>query len=160
MSRAAGKSAAKPTVVIGSDHAGYAAKQAVIKHLAKHSYTIVDVGGFSLDTNDDYPDYAVQVAKAVASDRKGMTKGVLICGSGTGMVIAANKVAGIRASVVYDSYSAKMARHDNDANIVALRGRKFSLQKDVQLVKLFLETPFSGIPRHKRRIAKIKRLEK
>jgi ribose 5-phosphate isomerase B len=149
-----------PTVVIGSDHAGHAVKQRIIAHLAKKGYTLVDVGGFNPDVADDYPDYAIEVAKAVASDKQHATKGVLICGSGTGMVIAANKVKGIRASVVYDEYSAKMARHDNDANVIALRGRNFKTSIEPKLVDLFLTTPFSNIPRHKRRIAKIAKLER
>lgn len=149
----------KQTVVIGSDHAGFHAKQAIIKAMAKKGYVLVDVGGFDAESHDDYPDYALQVAKAVASDKTGKTKGVLICGTGTGMAMAANKVKGIRASVVYDEYSAKMARHDNDANIIALRGRKFSTSKEAKLVELFLTTPFSNLPRHKRRIKKIKDLE-
>ena len=149
----------KPTVVIGCDHAGYAVKQRIIEHLAKKGYTIVDVGGFSAKTADDYPDYAEEVSKAVTSDKTKSTKGVLICGSGTGMVIAANKIDGIRASVVYDTYSAKMARHDNDANVIALRGRNFKTSIEPKLVDLFLSTPFSGLPRHKRRLRKVVQLE-
>jgi ribose 5-phosphate isomerase B len=150
----------KPLIIIGSDHAGYGTKQHIIQTLAKKGYTFVDVGGFKPDVPDDYPDYAYEVAKAVASDKTGNTKGVLICGSGTGMVIAANKVKGIRACVVYDNYSAKMARYDNDANIIALRSRKFKTAKDPQFVELFLKTEFSNLPRHKRRINKIKAIER
>ena len=149
-----------PTIIIGSDHAGFGAKRAITRDLAKRGYVVVDVGGFDPNKSDDYPDYAVQVSKAVASDRNGKTKGVLICGSGTGMAIAANKIKGIRASVVYDDYSARMARFDNDANIIALRGRGFAEKKDVHLVHKFLSTQFSQIPRHKRRIRKIANLER
>ena len=150
----------KPTIVIGSDHAGFTTKKTIIKSLAKKGYVIVDVGSFDPEVPDDYPDYALQVGKAVSSDRNGLTKGVLICGSGTGMAIAANKVNGIRATVVYDAYSAKMARHDNDANIICLRARNFPHYKEPRLVDIFLTTPFSGIPRHKRRIRKLARIEK
>jgi ribose 5-phosphate isomerase B len=149
----------KPTIVIGSDHAGYSAKQAIIKDLAKQGYTLVDVGGFDPDASDDYPDYAREVAKAVATDKQKKTTGVLICGSGTGMAIAANKVNGVRAAVVYDKYSAQMARNDNDANVIALRGRGVQPSKNVQLVNDFLQTPFSGLARHKRRIKKLQELE-
>jgi ribose 5-phosphate isomerase B len=148
----------EPVVVIGSDHAGYKTKQGLLKFLAGKGYTVVDVGGFDPDAHDDYPDYAAEVAKLVAEDKA--ARGILICGSGTGMVIAANKVPGIRASVVYDEYSAKMARHDNDANVMALRARNFNTAKEPRLVKIFLETPFSNLPRHKRRIAKIATLER
>ena len=147
-----------PLIILGSDHAGYAAKQAIISSLAKKGRTLLDVGGFSEQTHDDYPDYAAEVAKAVAQE-KGKAVGILICGTGTGMVIAANKIKGIRASVVYDEYSAKMARQDNDANIIALRGRNFSITKDTKLVEIFLNTPFSGEERHKRRLRKIAKLE-
>jgi ribose 5-phosphate isomerase B len=156
-----------PTIVIGSDHGGYETKQAIIASLSKQGYTLVDVGGFDPAQPDDYPDFAVQVGKAVASDaptgaaagKPAPTMGVLICGSGTGMAIAANKVKGIRAAVIYDDYSAKMARMDNDANIACLRGRGFSAKKDLALVHTFLTTPFSGIDRHKRRIKKITSIE-
>jgi ribose 5-phosphate isomerase B len=151
---------AKPLIIIGSDHAGYKTKQHIVTRLAKKGYTFVDVGSFDPSVPDDYPDYAYEVAKAVASDKTGHTKGVLICGSGTGMVIAANKVRGIRASVVYDNYSAKMARYDNDANIIALRSRKFDTTNEAQWVDLFMKTEFSNLPRHKRRIKKIAALEK
>lgn len=145
----------RETIVIGSDHGGYRTKQAVIRALAAKGYTIVDVGGFDPDVPDDYPVYAHEVARAVAGDRTGKTNGVLICGSGTGMSIAANRHKGVRAALVYDAYSARMARHDNDANVVCLRGRGFSEKRDAQLVLQFLRTPFSGIPRHARRIRKI-----
>lgn len=149
-----------PLIAIGSDHAGFAAKRAIIKDLAERKYVVIDVGSFDPNIPDDYPDYAAQVGKIVASDKDRMTKGVLICGSGTGMAIAANKIKGIRASVVYDDYSARMARYDNDANIIALRGRGFSQKKDVHLVHKFLSTSFSQISRHKRRIKKVAALEK
>ncbi len=146
------------TIVLGGDHGGYRTKEAVKRALMKDGYTIVEVGGFSPDKPDDYPDYAEEVARAVSSDRS--TTGILVCGSGTGMVIAANKVKGVRAAMVYDAYSAKMARRDNDANIIALRGRGFPQRDAVRLVRLFLRTPFSGEARHKRRIRKITRLER
>lgn len=149
-----------PVVVIGSDHGAYKTKQAVRKVLANAGYTIVDLGGFTDATPDDYPDIAAVVAKEVASDSSGETKGILLCGSGTGMAIAANKIRGIRAAVAYDSYSAKMARYDNDANVLALRGRKFSSAAAAKLALLFLRTPFSRIARHAKRVKKISALER
>jgi len=151
--------ASRVLVVIGNDHAGHATKQTIIKLLAKNNYTILDVGGFSPDVSDDYPDYAAEVAKTVASDKTGMTKGILICGSGTGMVIAANKVRGIRAAFSFDKHSAIMARHDNDANVLCLRGLNFPANTSAQLALLFLKTSFSGIDRHKRRVKKVMALE-
>ncbi len=146
-------------VIIGSDHAGYAAKQQIVKILAKHHYTSLDVGGFDPNSKDDYADFAYQVAKEVASDKKRKTKGILICGSGTGMVMAANKVNGIRAALAFDKHSAIMARHDNDANILCLRGLNFPIETTAKLALLFLQTPFSGIERHKRRIKKLSLIE-
>lgn len=148
---------AKPVVVIGSDHGGFGTKQAVVKRLAKAGYTIVDVGSFNGEEKVDYPQYAVEVAKAVAADAK--ARGVLICGTGTGMCIAANKVKGIRAALGYDIYSTTMARQHNDANILCLRGREFPAAKAAALAQLFLETPFSKEARHKRRIALVSKLE-
>lgn len=148
----------RQVVVIGSDHAGFKTKERIKKELAG-TYTLIDVGDFSEESNDDYPRFAAEVAKAVSDDPK-RTKGILICGSGTGMVIAANKFKGVRAAFAFDAYSAKMARHDNDANILALRGRKFAQKDAANLAKIFLKTQFSGLPRHKRRIKAIGDLER
>jgi ribose 5-phosphate isomerase B len=126
----------------------------------RKGHTVVDAGGFSSDAKDDYPDFAKEVAHAVASDSSAKTKGILICGSGTGMVIAANKVHGIRAAFAYDPYSARMARHDNDANVLALRGRKFPAKTAAKLALIFLREPFSGIGRHRRRVRKVMALER
>jgi ribose 5-phosphate isomerase B len=152
------RSVHKPLVVIGSDHAGYKTKQAVMKALAKSGYTLLDVGTFNPDTRVDYPVYAEMVAKAVAHDPH--CKGILVCGTGTGMAIAANKHKGIRAAFAFDTYSAKMAREHNDANILALRGRQFPTKTDIRLAKTFLASTFSGDARHKRRIALIAKLER
>jgi len=151
------KNQSTPLVIIGSDHAAFHTKELIVKTLAKAGYTIVDVGGFSETIKDDYPVYAKQVAHAVANEKN--TFGILICGTGTGMAIAANKVPGIRAAVAYDAYSAKMARQDNDANIIALRARKTSSKREAKLALLFLKEPFSGMPRHKRRINLISKME-
>lgn len=149
-----------PTVIIGSDHAGYGTKQAIIAALAKKGYTIVDIGDFSEKEGDDYPVFAERVAREVASDRTGSARGILICGSGTGMVIAANKIPGARAAFAFDAYGARMARHDNDANILALRGRSFPKKKAAALAAVFLAAEFSGLARHKRRIRAIHSLER
>ena len=147
-------------VVIGSDHGGYEAKKRLAAALAKVGYTVLDVGSFHPESLDDFPDFAVEVATAVAQDRTKKTVGILICSSGTGMIMAANKVKGIRAAFAFDKHSAIMGRHDNDANVLCLRGLNFPLEKHLMLARLFLTTPFSGIPRHKRRIRKIMMIEK
>jgi ribose 5-phosphate isomerase B len=154
------KSKALPTILLGSDHAGYATKQLIMRTLANKGYTLVDVGGFDPEAHDDYPTYAAEVAKGVASDTTGQTKGVLVCGTGTGMTIAANKVKGVRAALVYDTFSARLAREHNDANVIALRGREFPAKKAAALTSLFLSTQFSEGPRHKRRLKEIEMLEK
>lgn len=154
--KATGKSAAKPTVVIGSDHAGYKTKQAIIKHLSQEGYTLVDVGAFT-EERVDYPQYAAEVAKAVAEDTR--ARGILICGTGAGMAMAANKVRGARAALGYDEYSVRMAREHNDANILALRGREFPAAKAARLAQLFLQTKFSNAARHKNRIKQVGMLE-
>lgn len=146
-----------PPVIVGSDHAGYRTKQTIIETLAKKGYTIVDVGDFSEKEGDDYPVFAGRVTKEVVSDKSGAAKGILICGSGTGMVIAANRIKGIRAAFAFDEYGAHMARHDNDANILALRGREFPAKKAARLAVTFLESGFSDIARHRRRIKELER---
>lgn len=150
----------RPLVIIGSDHAGFATKQAIIKALAMQGRTILDVGTFDDKRRVDYPDYATEVARAVARDKKGSSMGVLVCGTGTGMCIAANKIDGIRAALGYDTYSAQFAREHNDANILCLRGRKFPAKEAVRLTKLFLNTEFSKEPRHIARIKKLDRIER
>lgn len=140
-------------IFIGADHAGFATKEYLKKFLDKNKIGYKDLSP-KLKDGDDYPDHAKKVAKEVAKNKN--NKGILICGTGTGMVIAANKVKGIRAALVYDTYSAKKSREDNDANIITLRGRGFSKRRAAKLTKLFLNTHFSNIPKHKRRIRKLR----
>ena len=138
-------------IYLGSDHAGFKKKEKIKKYLDRIKLPFEDLGTFS-EESVDYPDYAKKVAKAVIKNK---AKGILICGTGTGMVIVANKIKGIRAVVAYDNYSAKMSRYDNDANVLCLRSRFFSFEKEKQIIKTWLNTKFSKIARHKRRIKKI-----
>lgn len=147
----------KSVIYIGADHAGFKLKERIKKFLGKREYKVVDMGGKGI-AGDDYPDFAFAIAKKVAHDKN--SKGILICGTGTGMAMAANKVKGIRAMAGYDKYSVKMGRRDNDANVLCLRGRKFSSRKNLKLVKLWLNEKFSDMKRHKRRIRKIEKLER
>lgn len=144
-------------IVIGADHAGFEAKERLKKFLDAKKIPYEDVGTYS-EQSVDYPDYAVKVAEKVAGDKN--SRGILVCGAGVGMVIAANKVNGIRAVAAYDTYTAKMSRLHNDTNVLGLRGREFPYEKTESIVKTWLETPFSGEERHKRRIAKIADIEK
>lgn len=139
-------------IFIGSDHAGFKLKSEIIKFFKKSKIAFTDFGTDS-EERADYPDFAFRVANAVSRDSS--ARGVLICGTGTGMVIAANKVKGVRAAMIYDDYSARMAREHNDANIACLRGRKFSSKKALEILKIWLNTEFSNEPRHKARIKKI-----
>ena len=139
-------------IYLGSDHAGFKTKEVIKKYLEKNKIRFTDLSSKFVD-GDDYPDHAKKVAKKVAKDKK--SKGILVCGSGTGMTIAANRIKGVRAALAYDKYSAVMARKDNDTNIIALRGRNFPAKKAVDLVKLWLKTPFTGKSRHKKRIKKL-----
>ena len=140
-------------VILGSDHAGFAMKEKLKSHFLRHDIPYHDLGPYKLNKNDDYPDYAFKVASSVAQ-KKG-TKGILICGSGAGVVIAANKVKGIRAVAVNNRYEAKMSRSHNDANVLGLSGRELSFPKLKDLVMVWLKTPFSNESRHKRRLTKI-----
>jgi len=143
-------------VIIASDHAGLRLKEKVKKYLKRKKIEYEDLGTESF-TSVDYPDYALKVAEKVAKNKN--TRGILVCGTGTGMTIAANKVKGIRAVAAYDAYSAKMSRTDNDTNVLGLRGRFFPLEKMKKIITVWLDTPFSGEKRHKRRIKKIRDYE-
>ena len=148
-------------IYIGTDHAGFELKEKLKMFLESLGCEVEDKGAYEFNESDDYPDFVYPVVKAVAEDRdRGQdSRGIVIGGSGQGEAIVANKVKGIRAAVVYDEYSAKMSREHNDANIISLGNRTLSIDKAKDLVKLWLETPFSNEERHKRRIEKIKEIE-
>lgn len=143
-------------IYLGSDHAGFDLKEKLIKYFKEKGISFKDLGTHSSDSVD-YPDYGFAVARRVAKEKNSL--GILICGTGTGMVIAANKVKGIRAVAAYDKYSAEMARLHNDTNVLCLRGRHFPFKKIKEIVSVWLEASFSGDVRHKRRINKIKQFE-
>jgi len=139
-------------VIIASDHAGFRLKEKIKKYLERKKIKYRDLGTDSLESVD-YPDYALKVAEWVAKNKN--RRGILVCGTGTGMTIAANKVRGVRAVAAYDAYSAKMSRIDNDTNVLGLRGRFFPIEKIKKIINVWLNTPFSGEGRHRRRIKKI-----
>ncbi len=149
-------------IYIGTDHAGFELKEELKKFLKDLGCEVEDKGAYEFNREDDYPDFILPVVKAVAEDiAKDLdSRGIVIGGSGQGEAIVANKVKNIRAAVVYDEYSARMSRDHNDANIVSLGTRTLSADKAKKLVKLWLETPFSNEERHKRKIEKIKTIEK
>lgn len=137
---------------IGSDHGGYALKQEIIQYLEEKGLEYKDYGSYD-EKSCDYPVYGKAVAKAVVSGE--CDKGILICGTGIGISIAANKVKGIRAALCSDCFSAEATRLHNDANIVAMGARVVGPGLAVKIVDTFLNTPFSGDERHQRRISLI-----
>lgn len=144
-------------VYIGSDHAGFKVKQKVKEYFKKRGISYEDLSP-ELIEGDDYPDYAFKVAEKVSKSKD--SRGILVCGTGSGMCIAANKVKGIRAATIYDKYSAIMSRKDNNSNIACLRARRFFPRADIRLIDAWLNTEFSHEERHKRRLAKIEKYEK
>lgn len=142
-------------IAIGADHAGYALKETLVAYMRERGLEVLDFGTHSSDSVD-YPDYARAVAEAVA--RGNADFGVLICGTGIGMSIAANKVPGIRAAAVSDVYSARMSRAHNDANILCMGGRVVGPGLAIEILETWLRTPFEG-GRHARRLEKIRQLE-
>ena len=139
-------------IALGCDHGGYELKQEIISHLESKGIPYRDYGSFSPEPAD-YPEYAHIVAHAVVNGE--CEKGILICGTGIGISIAANKVKGIRAAVCTDCFTAEATRRHNDANILALGGRVVGPGLALKIVDTFLDTPFSGEERHSRRISKI-----
>lgn len=145
-------------IAIGSDHAGFELKEEVKKFLNEKGYEYDDLGAEKIDPNDDYPEYGKKVGEAVASGK--YDRGIVICGTGIGISVAANKVHGVRASTCYTAEMAKMAREHNDSNVLALGGRIKTEEPVLDIVGVWLDTPFSNGERHKRRIEQIKEIEK
>lgn len=143
-------------IYIGSDHAGFALKEHLAEHLTAAGHEIFDVGTDSPDESVDYPDFGFAVAEAVA-DGKG-DRGVLVCGTGLGIAIAANKVRSIRAVPVTDPEFARLARAHNDANVVALAGRFTDEATADEIVDVFMSTPFEG-GRHAARVGMLDRID-
>ncbi|MFC1722853.1 RpiB/LacA/LacB family sugar-phosphate isomerase [Nanoarchaeota archaeon] len=145
----------KPIIILGADHGGFRLKQAIKKYFFNKEYSVEDVSLYK-DPEDDYPDAAQRVAELVKKTRNSV--GVLVCTTGSGMTIAANKVKGIRAALAYDTSSAKMAKEHNNANIVCLKGKQ-QPKNAIKFVTAFAKAEFSKEPRHKRRIKKITKIE-
>lgn len=139
-------------LAIGCDHGGYELKQEIMKHLEQRGFAFKDFGCYS-DKAVDYPEYGKAVARAVADGE--CEKGILICGTGIGISITANKVKGVRAALCTDCFSARATREHNDANILALGGRVVGTGLALMIVDTFLDTEFSGEERHLRRIRMI-----
>jgi len=144
-------------IYLGADHQGFHMKEKVFAYLAKHGYAVEDIGNTELDPNDDFPDFAQMAATRVIGDDTKDPRAILICGGGQGVAMAANRFRGIRASVVWDAYEAKMTRNDNDSNVLCLPARILQDEEGVWegVIETWLNTPFAGAARFKRRNAQI-----
>ena len=143
---------------IGSDHAGLEFKNRIVSHLEAKGHTVVDHGPHNFDPLDDYPVFCIPAAEAVAKEPGSF--GIVLGGSGNGEQMAANKVKGVRAALVWSIETAKLAREHNDANVISIGGRMHDEAFCLQLVDTFLATPFSGDERHVRRIGLLSKYEK
>lgn len=143
-------------IAVASDHAGYLDKNLMVDYLIEKGYEVEDCGTFS-DASCDYPDFCKKCADEVVN--KNADYGILICGTGIGMAICANKIKGVRCANCSDEFSTKMTREHNDANMLALGARVITFEKMKTLVDIFLTTPFSGAENHVRRIEKISQIE-
>ncbi len=147
------------TIYLGADHRGFKLRERIKKQLADGGYDVVDLGNAALDPNDDYPDYAKAVAEKVA-EHPGNDRGIVICGSGIGVDIAANKFRGIRCAFAMSVAQIAAARNDDDANMLALAADFLNEAAALLMVAKFLESPFNGDERYERRIKKISSFEK
>lgn len=143
---------------IAADHGGFELKGQLTAALRAAGYEVVDFGAHELATGDDYPDFVAPLARAVASGE--VTRGLAICGSGVGACVAANKVTGVRAALITDSFSAHQGVEDDDMNVMCLGGRVTGSALSWDLVKTFLEAHFKGDERFRRRLAKVTALER
>ena len=147
----------KLRVALGADHAGFEMKNEMVKRLGD-ACEVADMGAYTLDPDDDYPDITLVVARAVASGRA--TRGIIICGSGVGACIAANKVPGVRACLCHDAYSAHQGVEHDDMNVLCLGARIIGNELAMELASVFLKATFSNSPRHRRRLKKVMDIER
>ncbi|MBL7053430.1 MAG: ribose 5-phosphate isomerase B [Candidatus Portnoybacteria bacterium] len=143
-------------IYLGADHAGFHLKEELKKYLEELGYEYEDLGNQELDPLDDYPDFALKVAERVAETKE---KGILICSTGLGMCLTANKIKGIRAVVIWDKFTAIQSREHNDANIICLAGKVLDLETAKKILRVWLETEFSQEERHVRRLKKVEEIE-
>ena len=142
---------------IATDHGGFALKEVLVAHLRKQGYEIEDFGAHVYDAEDDFPDFVIPLAQAVG--RGEIAKGIAVCGSGVGACIAANKVKGVRASVIMDHYSAHQGVEHDEMNMICLGGRLLGVAIAMEITDAFLKATYQGAERQKRRMAKIAALE-
>lgn len=144
-------------VGIAADHGGFTLKGETVEFLRSKGYEIEDFGAYKMDSADDYPDFVIPLARAVAAST--VERGVALCGSGVGASVAANKVPGVRAGLINDSYSAHQGVEDDNMNVVCLGARVIGSALALELIDTFLTARYSGAARHQRRLAKLHALE-
>jgi ribose 5-phosphate isomerase B len=144
-------------IAVAADHGGFEMKQMLVVRLRSLGHEVTDFGAAALDANDDYPDYIIPLARAVSAGE--VNRGIVICGSGVGASVAANKVKGIRAGLCHDHYSVRQGVEDDDMNVLCLGGRVMGLEVAWDHAQTFISATFSGAERHRRRLAKVARLE-
>lgn len=142
---------------IAADHGGYDLKEVIRSFLTEAGHELTDFGATTLDNSDDYPDFVVPLARAVAG--KQVDRGIAICGSGVGASIVANKVPGVRAALIHDHFSAHQGVEDDDMNLLCLGGRVLGVNAAQELILAFLKAQFTGAERHLRRLQKVHQLE-
>jgi len=145
------------SIGIAADHAGFELKTYLTKALSEKGYEVIDYGDPVFNPDDDYPDYVVPLATGIIGGR--VIRGIAICGSGVGACIAANKVAGIRACMIHEAFSARQGVEDDDMNMICIGARVVDKSLALELIIIFLEARFSGAERHNRRLAKVIALE-
>ncbi len=145
-------------IYLAADHAGFEMKLVLLEHLVHHGYEVEDLGPSTLDKEDDYPNYAFKVTTNILGSEDEDPRGILICGSGQGMAIAANRVSGIRAALAWNEDIARLSREHEDVNVLTLPARFISNEEAFKIVDIWLKTDFSKAPRHQRRLDEIEQL--
>lgn len=145
-------------IFLGSDHQGFHVKEKIFAYLVKHGYDVTDVGDKQPDPDDDFPEFAQAAALKVLGEEEGTARAILLCGGGQGMAMAANRFRGIRASVIWDAFEAKMTRNDNDSNVLCLPSRVIDDDEWEGIIETWLNTPFADAVRFRRRNAQIDEL--
>ena len=146
-------------IFIGADHRGYNLKEVLKIYLKELSLECEDLGAKKFNPEDDYPDFALTVAKKVAENPE-ENRGILICGSGVGVDMVANKIKGIRSALCFDAAQARASRNDDDTNVLSLTADFIAEEKAKKIVKVWLETPYAKLEKYERRLNKIKEIEK
>ena len=145
-------------IYIAADHNGFDMKRELLEELTRAGYSVVDEGDRELKPEDDFPQFAARAIAAIKGSDDDDPRGILICGSGQGMCIAANRYKGIRASLVWDTQEARASRNDDDSNVLCLPARYMNTKEAIKLAEAWLSTPFAGAPRFKRRIKELDEL--